>query len=743
MHQDYKKEEIDSLNNNELSENNIEELKEIQMQMYQFLDERFCNNLESFKKYYPEIAKVFESYHPARHFEFFCSQNGIPNLFFPEENEFFYKTEDPIQYCQAEMDKYLSTAKVQQTKYQHEYDPFGQIHFKYSNHAVAIENSLPRNKELLIKDVKSFPNCLMIGVGLGYHLARLYEQVEIENMVLVEPDPDIFYASMFAFDWSNLLDYLHESEHLIHFIIGSNLDQLFLEIEAVYKKSGLFLSGSWFTYIHYINDKTRQTWDEIKKHFDQIHEALGFFDDHLFATSQGIDLINNKHKFVLNKPLKKEYKDLPVFVIGAGPSLDHDIPFLRKYQDKAIVVACGTAIDSLYHAGIKPDFYVNLERTFNIGESTLEILPDQKFLEDIIIFASDTCHRNTLKYFKNTAIFAKNDEPFFPYLTAYYPELKNIQEIKLSNPVVGNAGLASAVYFGFENIYLFGIDNGKKIGSTQMHSAYTSLYSNRGVVDSGGSYQMEKVLPGNFGGQCESSFFFAMSGHNISFLLQMEQINNKNLTCYNCSDGIFMENTIPTHSEELVKKFESLRDIDKKKFSEYVIGEKTAALTIPSHAFKDLFDSRKFKEICLKALHLLDNLPDNRVDYLKVMVKVSEYISDLMTYRESFYYGSILNGSIQNLFILVSRALYHSDDESKCVESANRIMNLVKDFLNEAPELFSYLPDYVMWDHKKYFENGLVGKDTSYGKAPAFPNRFEIIRKQFDDPCKVFVKKYE
>ena len=70
-------------------------------------------------------------------------------------------------------------------------------------------------------------------------------------------------------------------------------------------------------------------------------------------------------------------------------------------------------------------------------------------------------------------------------------------------------------------------------------------------------------------------------------------------------------------------------------------------------------------------------------------------------------------------------------------------MNLVKDFLNEAPELFSYLPDYVMWDHKKYFENGLVGKDTSYGKAPAFPNRFEIIRKQFDDPCKVFVKKYE
>ena len=737
------KDEIDSLNNQELSAQNLEELKEIQSQMYQFLEERFCHNLETFKKYYPDIAKRFDKYTPVKSFEFFCTQNGIPNLIFTKENEFFYKTEDPIAYCQEEMDNFLATAKVQQTKYQLEFDPYGQIHFKYSNHAVEIENSLPRNKELLIKEVKSFPNCLMIGCGLGYHLARLYEQVEIENLVLVEPDPDLFYASMFAFDWCNLLEYLHESDHRIHFIIGVALDQLFLDIEASYKKSGLFLSSSWFTYIHYINDETRKTWDEIKKHFDQIHEAIGYFDDHLFATSQGIELINNKHKFVLNKPLKKEYKDLPVFVIGAGPSLDHDIPFLRKYQDKAIIFACGTAIDSLYHAGIKPDFYVNLERTYNIGDSTLGVIPDKKFLQDIIIVASDTCHRNTLKYFKNSAIFAKNDEPFFPYLTSYYPELENIQEIKLSNPVVGNAGLASAIYFGFENIYLFGIDNGKKIGSSQMHSSFTTLYANRGVVDNAGPYQIEKVLPGNFGGQCESSYFFAMSGHNIGFLLQMEKLNNDKLICHNCSDGIFMENTIPTHSEDLVKEFSSKPDIDKQKFSEYVIGEKTVELHFPEHAFSKLFDSEKFNEICRKSLHMLDKLPDNRVDYLKVMVKLSEYISELTKYQETFYYGSVLNGSIQNLFILVSRALYHCADETKCIEAANRIMNLVKDFLNEAQELFSYLPDYIMWDHRKYFENGLVGKDTSYGKAPPFPGKFEIIRNQFDDPMKTFVKKYE
>lgn len=743
MHKDYTKDEKKPLENNELLKQDIEKLKDIQFQMYRFLEERFNINLKSFKRYYPDIANKFETYRSKRKFEFFCTNNGIPNLFFTDENEFFYKTEDPIEYCQTEIDQFLATAKVQQKKYKYEYDPYGQIHFKYSNQAVAIENSLHRNKELLIKDVKSFPNCLMIGVGLGYHLARLYEQVEIENLVLVEPDPDIFYASMFAFDWSNLLEYLHDSNHQIHFLVGVANDNLFLELESVYRKHGIFLSGSWFSYIHYINDLTKRTWKEIKVHFDQIHEAIGFFDDHLFATSQGLELIKNKCKFVLNKQLKKEYKTLPVFVIGAGPSLDHDIPFLRKYQDKAIVIACGTAIDSLYHAGIKPDFYVNLERTYNIGDSTLGVIPDQKFLQDIIIVASDTCHRNTLKYFKDSAIFAKNDEPFFPYLTSYYPDLENVQEIKLSNPVVGNAGLASAIYFGFENIYLFGIDNGKKIGTNRMHSSFTSLYENRGVVDTADSYQIEKVMPGNFGGQCESSFFFAMSGHNIGFLLQMEKQNNGKLTCRNCSDGIFMENTIPTHSEDLVKEFDVRSIIDKQKFAEYVKNEKTSELSFSIKELDSLFDSKRFNEYVSNIKKLMENMPDNRVDYVKKMVEVSEYISDLITYRESFYYGSVLNGSIQNLFILVSRALYHCEDELQCISAANRILNLVKDFLLESKALFAHLPDYVMWDHKKYFSDGKVGKDTSYGKAPAFPEKLEIIRKKFDDPLKIFVKRYE
>ena len=34
-----------------------------------------------------------------------------------------------------------------------------------------------------------------------------------------------------------------------------------------------------------------------------------------------------------------EFKDIPFILIGAGPSLDESIDFLREMQDKAIIVS--------------------------------------------------------------------------------------------------------------------------------------------------------------------------------------------------------------------------------------------------------------------------------------------------------------------------------------------------------------------------------------------------------------------
>ena len=68
------------------------------------------------------------------------------------------------------------------------------------------------------------------------------------------------------------------------------------------------------------------------------------------------------------------------------------------------------------------------------------------------------------------------------------------------NPLVGNMGVSGALFLGFKNIYMFGLDNGKKIDSSAMHSKYTTLYNEHGCSDQGGSYTTKQQGKGNFGG---------------------------------------------------------------------------------------------------------------------------------------------------------------------------------------------------------------------------------------------------
>lgn len=730
----------------DLSIDDIEELKHLKMlqsQMADFLIERFQNNLETFKKYMPDVAKTFETYRPKRTMEFFCAQNGIPNLIFPDTNDILYKTFDPFELCKKQVDFVLNKNNIRQVKYPHEWDPFGQIHFKFQNQAINIEESVERDRTISPKEIGSLPNVVLIGIGLGYQLANLYENIEIANLLIVEPDLDMFYASMHSFDWKNLLEFLFENKYGVHIMLGQTPDQFYLDMESYYATHGRFLASTWLGYLHYSNEKTKLLCELFEKHFNSLFNSLGFFDDHLFGTSHACQAILDKKAWVKrNPPMKKNFENAPVFIIGSGPSLDHDIQFLRKYQDKAIIIACGTAIDTLYHAGIKPDIYACTERTAEIKEA-LSVIPDPHFYDDIILMAGDVIHPNTTSVFKHTAIFGKLDEPTYFYFTAYLPETRNIQHVQLMNPLVGNMGVSGSIYLGFRNLYLFGLDNGKKIGSTAIHSKYTTLYKNHGTSDTGGNYTTDLVVPGNFGGQCGCGFYFNMSRRNIGFVIQMEKLNHPSLTCHNCSDGAVIDNTTPIHSEDLEEEFSKRANLNKETFFKFMTEEKTTVLNYSHDQIKEIFSNDFFKETCEKIKKLIESRPDTRLGVVQLFESISEICAFLRENPATYYYGNCLQGTLQSLFITGTRVLYHQRDEKMCIELANKVLDLIVDFLNEAPTLFDKLPDYVMSKHRDFYPDGKVGQSFPDCPAPNLPPPFKLIHKEYDDPQKVFEKRYE
>ena len=56
-----------------------------------------------------------------------------------------------------------------------------------------------------------------------------------------------------------------------------------------------------------------------------------------------------------------QFRDIPFILVGAGPSLDESIEFLREMQDHAIIVASNSPYRKLINSGIKPHLVVTAD----------------------------------------------------------------------------------------------------------------------------------------------------------------------------------------------------------------------------------------------------------------------------------------------------------------------------------------------------------------------------------------------
>jgi hypothetical protein len=92
-----------------------------------------------------------------------------------------------------------------------------------------------------------------------------------------------------------------------------------------------------------------------------IHNNLQY-GDQLFRNF----LQNTKqlsHSFYGNQ-LKGAFPKTPAVICGAGPSLQHAIPWLKTLDQKALILAGGSAIAALSHAGVKPHFCLAADPNF-------------------------------------------------------------------------------------------------------------------------------------------------------------------------------------------------------------------------------------------------------------------------------------------------------------------------------------------------------------------------------------------
>ena len=85
-------------------------------------------------------------------------------------------------------------------------------------------------------------------------------------------------------------------------------------------------------------------------------------------------------------PFLTDYKDVfkgkPAIIVSAGPSLNKNIEFLKKYKDNALVFCVGTALPVLYNNGIVPDFLNVIETVNTSVHYNLPIVKDISFIAE-------------------------------------------------------------------------------------------------------------------------------------------------------------------------------------------------------------------------------------------------------------------------------------------------------------------------------------------------------------------------
>ncbi len=721
----------------------ITNLLELQQSMSEMLIDRFQHNMEAFKKYIPDIYEQFKDYRPNESIEFICTSNGIPNLFFPERNEFFYKTYDPVNLCNKQVDMVLERCPFRQLKYSVDQERLGQIHHRYLNEIINFQKDrVPNNANPLLSN--SCPICIIVGCGLGYHIGHLYERIEIGNMVLIEPNADLFFASLHAFDWANLLEFIHENNRGVYLMIGQDKDQVFEDLNLFYKRHGRMLACFMWSMVHYRSKVINEIADRIIEDFERSYATLGFYDDHVFAISQGIHhVMSGAHFMRRNPPLKDEYRNIPVCVVANGPSLSKDLPFLRKVQDKVFIMACGTAIETLYNAGIKPTFYACTERLRVVSEH-LSLIPDSQFIRDCILIAGDVVHPEVVKFFDHTAIMGKADETFYWLAAAkIYDQMRKVCPVSLMNPLVANMGVASTSQMQFENIYFFGCDNGTKKEDYNTHPEENIFYNK--ISKNAGKHSRANLpytLEGNFGGEVAASYLYKLSARYMEVIIRSGR--KAGINYFNCSDGAALKGADPIHTSEL-EEWLDLPDIDFKKFVDYMDNEKTMQISFTDEEYKSMIDTTTFEyvvDIVKKCLNR-EKRPESRLEYVFLLQGVSEILNRVTETRD-YYAADLIDGSLYSMFAMLLRSLYLIEDEKEAIEVTEEQIKFINYFLEDAVKIYHFIPDYCAEDHQKHL-NGKIGYDHEFSKAPDLVKREPLVTDEdrANYPTRKFVKRYE
>ncbi len=292
-------------------------------------------------------------------------------------------------------------------------------------------------------EVSQGDNVLLYGWGLGYHVEQLAEKIGRNGrLVVIELNPQILVAGMGVMD-------------VVSFWDKCNLDLVYGETEQSIAEEIKKLNidgGGWKILIHQASYKCMDT---------KFKNITSLFEMNMME-NRASDVFSKKFRDNFDKNLDlfirspgiNAYKDFfkgeSVLLVGAGPSLDDNLDYLKGNQDKHYIICVDTSFPILLENDITPDFVVSVDpqhetmRHFRCFSKTPVPL----------IATPVSCAELLKKYPGPLVFFLQKDHSVTKSLEKYFVD----KGVSYSGGSVSCFALDIAVQFGFESIILLGMD---------------------------------------------------------------------------------------------------------------------------------------------------------------------------------------------------------------------------------------------------------------------------------------------
>mgnify|MGYP000548379680 CR=1 FL=1 len=649
-------------------------------------NKRFENNINTFKKYFPEIATKFLSHQPSEKFNLFLNENGTANFVDYDTGVPLYG-EDPLAQSKSQIEQMLKNpimGKVDHGRVEFLKNETNFVHIDLLKSIGRIYNNASQNLGENKAVDERVPSAIIFGVGLGYYLNNFFDKFIADYISIFEPNEDYFFASLFTFDWAKYLKQVDDDGSYLYIGIGDSEEDMYQTLYQRAKSIGAFSISNSFFYLHYKSQSIANLVQKIKDNFHQFFMGWGFVDDALMSVAHSLG-VAEKNPNMLDQSVKlpKPVEQFPIFIVANGPSLDKDIDFIKSHQDKVIVVACNSASTALLTQGICPDFHVALERTKETYD-LLEAVISEEERQKINLLVLNVMYPDVLELFGWSGVALKGSEPgtVLFQLGVFLQSKTLMPTIGYSNPLVGNTALSFFAHLGFSDIYLFGVDNGY-VDEKHHHSKASFYY------DEEGNSKLDSI---KMGAEFEVEGNFAQTVITEPFLFtgkeQMDRLINSfagtNLQCYNCSDGAKIEGAKPLRSSDILLGNNAT---SKEQVINFV---KENAFKKPhlETSLEELLSFDVFEQICNTMVEILEQPIKDRDDALKNVIDHLRYLMSFKAEERYLHLYLILEGETLYINSVLLSLLFNFGDEKNIIPYFKEALAHWVDFLKIAPEQY-------------------------------------------------------